>query len=190
MILIIDNYDSFVHNLARYVRLLGHPTMIIRNDKITLNEVETINPRAIIISPGPCSPNEAGMSLEIINFAAGRYPLLGICLGHQAIVQVFGGIVKQGDPYHGMSSQITHDGSALFHNIPHYSEVGRYHSLICEIDDSCPLITSAKTNDGINMAVRHKDYPIFGLQFHPESILTEQGSTYIKNFLRVCDDNN
>lgn len=186
MILIIDNYDSFVHNLARYVRLEKQDTLVVRNDSISIEEIGALKPSGIIISPGPCTPDDAGISLALIKAFYKHFPILGVCLGHQAIVQSFGGIVRRGDPVHGRQSILEHDNSLMFTNIPQHTKVGRYHSLVCELGTQSDLIQSAQTLDGVNMAVRHKNYPVFGVQFHPESILTEHGSVYIKNFLKVC----
>jgi anthranilate synthase/aminodeoxychorismate synthase-like glutamine amidotransferase len=188
MILVIDNYDSFVENLARYIRLCHEDTYIVRNDKITLNEIDALNPSAIIISPGPCTPNEAGICLDLIQHVKLNIPILGICLGHQAIVQSFGGTVKKGDPCHGRTSIINHSKSDLFEKIPQNCTVGRYHSLVCDISTAPDLIETACTDDGINMGVQHRHHKIYGLQFHPESILTEYGERYIQNFLKVAYD--
>jgi para-aminobenzoate synthetase component 2 len=185
MILVIDNYDSFVENLARYVRLCGHRTLIIRNDKITIEEIKTLNPDGVVISPGPCTPDEAGISIELIKQFYKKTPILGVCLGHQAIVSAFGGVVKQTIPHHGRTSPITHDKTNLFETIPSPTKVGRYHSLICELPNSGKLIETARTDDGLNMALQHREYPLYGVQFHPESILTEHGMIYIQNFLKA-----
>ena len=189
MILVIDNYDSFVENLARYARIYGAQTMIARNDRITLKEIDALNPSAIIISPGPCTPNESGICLDLIQHIKSTIPILGICLGHQAIVQSFGGVVKKGTPCHGRASQITHNNSELFKDMPQHCNVGRYHSLVCDISTAPDLIETACTNDGTNMGVQHRNYKIYGLQFHPESILTTHGEHYIQNFLRIVHEN-
>ena len=189
MILVIDNYDSFVENLARYVRLCGAPTIIKRNNQISLTEIRDLNPTSIILSPGPCTPHESGICLDLIKEFKDKIPMLGICLGHQAIIEAFGGIVHKGDPCHGRQSLIHHDGSAIFQSIPQSAKVGRYHSLVCDIQNTSELIETARTNDGVNMAVQHRKYRIYGLQFHPESILTEYGMTYIQNFLNIAREN-
>ncbi len=221
MILLIDNYDSFVHNLARYVRRLGFATQVIRNDRLSLPEIreftrcvehravrgspdpapstttrrpsvepgaESDDPRsarlqAIVISPGPCTPNEAGISLALIREVAGEIPILGVCLGHQAIVQAFGGdIVRAEEPVHGRTSLIHHDGSPLFAGMANPFHACRYHSLIAR-RESLPvcLEITAWTDDGTIMAVRHRSLPVVGIQFHPESVLTLDGMTLLEN---------
>ena len=191
MILVIDNYDSFVHNLARYLRQLGHETAVYRNDEIDTESISRIQPDAIVISPGPCTPDEAGCSLNVIEHLAYEIPILGVCLGHQAIVQSFGGsVVCANEPVHGRSTQIRHDEAGIFEGLPTPMTVGRYHSLIAE-PDSLPacLNVTATTTDGIVMAVTHQELPVFGLQFHPESILTQHGYSMLGNFLKIakCD---
>jgi anthranilate synthase/aminodeoxychorismate synthase-like glutamine amidotransferase len=189
MILVIDNYDSFVHNLARYFRQLGCETRVVRNDAITLEEIAELKPSAIVISPGPCAPNEAGVSLTVIQTFADSIPILGVCLGHQAIVQGFGGRVEQShQPMHGRESSVFHFGSAMFRDIPSPFVAGRYHSLIAEKTNlpNCLTVT-ARTDDHTIMAVEHNSLPIVGLQFHPESILTEKGYQLILNFLAIAE---
>lgn len=188
MILLIDNYDSFVYNLARYVEELGYEVRVIRNDAQSVASIRALRPDAIIISPGPCTPNEAGVTLELIEELKGDIPLLGVCLGHQAIGQVYGGVVARADkPVHGKTSQITHDEAGLFDGLQSPMTVTRYHSLIVELDEiESPLNVQAKTADGEIMALRHKDYPVFGVQFHPESILTEHGHALLSNFLKMA----
>ncbi len=189
MILIIDNYDSFVYNLARYVAQLGQNYVVHRNDKITLDKIEKLAPTAIIISPGPCTPKEAGISIELIKQFGHKTPILGVCLGHQAIAEAYNGqTVKAEKPVHGKSSPIEHDGSTLFHNLPSPLQVGRYHSLI----DSLPKehefnITALSHTDEI-MAIQHKSHPVYGVQFHPESVLTPDGTDIIKNFINAAQD--
>lgn len=185
MVLLIDNYDSFVYNLARYVRLLGISTRVVRNDAIAISEIERLAPRAIMISPGPCTPSEAGCSLDVVRRLSGRIPILGICLGHQVIAQAFGGsVIRATQPQHGRTSKIFHAGQGLFQAIPSPMNAGRYHSLIVckETLPGCFQIT-AETQDGTIMALEHRQYPVTGLQFHPESILTEHGSQLLRNFL-------
>jgi len=185
MILIIDNYDSFVYNLSRYFGQLGFKRTVIRNDKLTIGDIESLKPSHIVISPGPCTPNEAGLSLDIVKHFGARIPILGICLGHQAIGQAYGGnIIKAPTPMHGKQSIIQHDNQGIFTDIPGSFNVGRYHSLIIE-RDSLPsdLTITASTDDGVIMAVEHKNHPVIGLQFHPESVLTEHGYALLKNFL-------
>ena len=183
MILIIDNYDSFVHNIARYFVELGEIVRIRRNDEI---EVADLNAKAVVISPGPCTPNEAGVSLDVIREYSGQLPILGICLGHQAIGQVFGGkVVRARQPMHGDYSAIQHDNTGLFENLPQSFNVGRYHSLIVEDVAETLLRVTARVEDGEIMGLTHRDHPTFGVQFHPESILTEHGHSMLKNFLKV-----
>ena len=184
MILVIDNYDSFVHNLARYFRQLGCETMTIRNDEVSRSDVESLAPEAIVISPGPCSPDEAGYSVQCVKDFGDSIPILGVCLGHQAIVQAFGGkVVRSGQPMHGRQSEVSHNDAAFFESVPSPFKVGRYHSLIAKSNlmPQC-LETIAKLDDGSVMAVQHRTLPIFGLQFHPESILTEFGYQMLANF--------
>jgi para-aminobenzoate synthetase component II len=183
MILIIDNYDSFVHNIARYFRELGAHADVVRNDAVPTR----IDAKGIVISPGPCTPNEAGQSMQVIKTYSGRIPLLGVCLGHQAIGQVFGGkVVRAKAPMHGDYSSITHDGTGVFKGLPQDFNVGRYHSLIVEDVDAAPLRVTARSEDGAIMGLSHIDHPTFGVQFHPESILTDHGYDMLKNFLKVA----
>ncbi|ABB15625.1 anthranilate synthase component II [Carboxydothermus hydrogenoformans] len=185
MLLLIDNYDSFTYNLVQYFQMLGEAVTVYRNDKITVEEIRALNPDYIVISPGPCTPNEAGISLEVIKNLY-RYPILGVCLGHQAIGQVFGGkVVRAARPMHGKTSPIYHDGKTIFKGIPSPFLATRYHSLIVELPEETELIVSAKTAEGEIMGLRHKDYPVEGVQFHPEAILTEYGLLLLKNFLEV-----
>lgn len=188
MILLIDNYDSFVHNLARYLRRLGVETRVVRNDAIDVPTIRDMRPRAIVISPGPCTPAEAGCSLAVVRELSGRIPLLGVCLGHQAIGAALGGkIVRAAQPMHGRTSLIEHQGDGLFAEMPSPLTVGRYHSLVID-PRSLPreLEVVARTVDGVIMAVAHRSQPTWGVQFHPESILTEGGYTLLANFLRVA----
>jgi anthranilate synthase/aminodeoxychorismate synthase-like glutamine amidotransferase len=189
MILLIDNYDSFVHNLARYLRRLGHETLVVRNDAITPEEVIHRRPAAIVLSPGPCTPREAGCSLELVRRVAGQIPVLGVCLGHQVIGAAFGGAVtRAAQPMHGRASRINHHGDGIFAGLSSPLLVGRYHSLIVE-EATLPseLEVTARAHDGIVMALAHRRWPIFGVQFHPESILTEGGYTILANFLRLAE---
>jgi anthranilate synthase/aminodeoxychorismate synthase-like glutamine amidotransferase len=188
MILVIDNYDSFVHNLARYLQRLGHATVVVRNDEITRREVLSFRPDAIVLSPGPCTPAEAGCSLDLVRGVAGRIPILGVCLGHQTIASALGGsVVRADEPMHGRASGIEHTGEGLFAGLPNPLVVGRYHSLIVE-EASLPsdLRVTARTSDGTVMALEHRRWPVFGVQFHPESILTECGHALLANFLRLA----
>ncbi|WP_092239683.1 aminodeoxychorismate/anthranilate synthase component II [Bradyrhizobium sp. Gha] len=188
MIAIIDNYDSFVFNIARYFHKLSEATEVIRNDAISISELVDLNPRAVVISPGPCTPNEAGISTAVVRDLSGRVPILGVCLGHQCIASAFGGRVARAHrPMHGRRSYVAHDGRGLFGGLPTPLEVGRYHSLIVELDQSCgqKLIVTARSEEGEIMALTHRDYPTYGVQFHPESILTPQGHVLLTNFLRL-----
>ncbi|HZG82840.1 MAG TPA: aminodeoxychorismate/anthranilate synthase component II [Brevibacillus sp.] len=189
MILMIDNYDSFTYNLVQYVGELGEELQVYRNDKITLEEIERLNPDYLMISPGPCTPNEAGISMEAIRHFAGKIPILGVCLGHQSIGQVFGGkVVRAERLMHGKTSDVFHDGKTIFEGIPSPFTAARYHSLLVE-EVSLPdeLEVTARTADGEIMAVRHCDYPIEGVQFHPESIITQHGKQLLKNFLTAYE---
>jgi anthranilate synthase/aminodeoxychorismate synthase-like glutamine amidotransferase len=187
MILIIDNYDSFTYNLVQYLGELGAVLDVHRNDRISLNEIRSLAPQKIVVSPGPCTPNEAGISLELIREFAGEIPILGVCLGHQSIGQAFGGVVT-GAPtiMHGKVSDIHHDGKTLFAGLPQPFAATRYHSLLVERETlpEC-LEISAETEDGIIMGVRHREFQVEGVQFHPESILTAQGKPLLENFLRL-----
>ena len=187
MILLIDNYDSFVHNLARYFRRLGVEIIVHRNDEISIGEVRAMQPQAVVLSPGPCTPREAGMSLSLVRELHLEVPMLGVCLGHQTIAEALGGHVVRGEPVHGQSSLVTHDGSGLFEGVPNPLRVGRYHSLVAE-ESTLPssLTPTAHTDDGVLMAFAHQDLPVFGVQFHPESVLTEYGYRLLANFLRLA----
>lgn len=189
MILMIDNYDSFTYNLVQYVGELGEELQVYRNDKITLEEIERLNPDYLMISPGPCTPNEAGISMDGIRHFAGKIPILGVCLGHQSIGQVFGGkVVRAERLMHGKTSDVFHDGKTIFEGIPSPFTAARYHSLLVE-EVSLPdeLEVTARTAEGEIMAVRHRDYPIEGVQFHPESIITQHGKQLLKNFLTAYE---
>lgn len=187
MILLIDNYDSFVHNLARYVGELGYQRNVIRNDAISVPQVLARAPRAIILSPGPCGPSEAGISVELVRAAAkAEIPLLGVCLGHQCIAAAFGGSIKRTTPVHGKPAAIHHDGKDLFEGIPTPFTAARYHSLMAELPPHGPLHPTAQLEDGALMALAHQTRPIYGVQFHPESVLTEHGHKLLGNFLRMA----
>ncbi|MFB7141628.1 aminodeoxychorismate/anthranilate synthase component II [Gottfriedia sp. NPDC056225] len=187
MILMIDNYDSFTYNLVQYLGELGEELLVKRNDEITLDEIEELNPSYLMISPGPCTPNEAGISLKAIEHFAGKIPILGVCLGHQAIAQVFGGdVVRAERLMHGKTSAITHEGLGLFSDLPSPIDVTRYHSLIVK-KETFPkeLEVTAWTNEGEIMALKHKSLPIEGVQFHPESIMSQFGKEMLRNFLNA-----
>src|SRR5690606_37617725 len=186
MILVIDNYDSFTYNLVQYLGQLGEDIIVKRNDEIDIAGIEALAPDHIMISPGPCSPNEAGISLQVIDHFKGVIPMIGICLGHQSIGQAFGGeVVRAEQLMHGKTSQIHHDGKSLFEGLPSPFTATRYHSLIVRRESlpDCLEIT-AETEEGEIMGLRHKQYPIEGLQFHPESIITEHGLRMLENFLK------
>ncbi|MCK1522791.1 aminodeoxychorismate/anthranilate synthase component II [Bradyrhizobium sp. 17] len=190
MIVIIDNYDSFVFNIARYFQELGEATEVFRNDVVSVSDLIDLKPRALVISPGPCTPIEAGVSTALVRELSGRVPILGICLGHQCIGSVFGGRVARARcPMHGRSSYVTHDGRGLFRELPSPLCVGRYHSLVVELDESCApnLTVRARSDEGEIMALAHRHQPTFGVQFHPESILTQHGHVVLKNFLRLAE---
>jgi anthranilate synthase/aminodeoxychorismate synthase-like glutamine amidotransferase len=185
MILLLDNYDSFTYNLAQYLGELGCTVEVHRNNKISVKEIERRKPEKIVISPGPCTPQEAGISVELIERLAGEFPILGVCLGHQAIGAAFGGkIVRAPKLFHGKTSEIHHDGKGVFEDLDNPFTATRYHSLIVE-KKSLPkeLTITAETDDGIIMGLRHKRHKIEGVQFHPESVLTESGKQLLKNFL-------
>ena len=185
MLLMIDNYDSFTYNLVQYFGELGEEVVVHRNDEITLDEIAALKPERIVISPGPCTPNEAGVSVPLIERFAGKVPILGVCLGHQSIGQAFGGrIVRAKSVMHGKNSAISHGNEGVFHDLPSPLSATRYHSLVIERDSlpDCLEIT-AESEDGEIMGVRHKSLPVEGVQFHPEAILTEHGHAMLKNFL-------
>lgn len=189
MILLIDNYDSFTYNLYQYMGIFTTDIVVKRNDKVTIEEIEQLNPEKIVISPGPKSPKEAGICLEVIKYFGDKKPILGICLGHQCIGEAYGATVSYAKKiFHGKQSVIEHDGKGLFEGIDSPIKVARYHSLAI-IEETLPecLEVTAKTEDGEIMAVRHKEYPVYGLQFHPESIYTEHGKKIIENFINNCN---
>jgi para-aminobenzoate synthetase component II len=187
VVLIIDNYDSFVHNLARYVRLLGHATRVVRNDRLRVDDIEAMEPSHIVVSPGPCSPAEAGLSCSIVQRWGSRVPLLGVCLGHQCIGAAYGAPVGRARvPAHGKSCEIVHTGEGIFAGIPSPMRVGLYHSLAIDRDRlPAGMKAVATTREGEIMAVRHRVHPVWGVQFHPESILTEHGSALLARFLEL-----
>ncbi|RPF43011.1 anthranilate synthase component 2 [Thermodesulfitimonas autotrophica] len=188
MVLMIDNYDSFTYNLVQYLSEIGAEVQVYRNDAITLEAIARLNPSHIVLSPGPCTPNEAGICLDLIARFAGEIPILGVCLGHQAIAQAFGGrVVRAARLMHGKTSPIHHDGRTIFRGIPSPFTATRYHSLIVAPEDLPPVLAvSAWTAEGEIMGLRHRELPVEGVQFHPESILTEHGKELLQNFLRLA----
>ena len=182
--LVIDNYDSFTYNLVQYLGELGAEVLVRRNDEITPEEVAELRPDRIVVSPGPCTPNEAGVSVELIEKVGGVVPLLGVCLGHQSIGQAFGAKVVRGEPVHGKTAKILHDGEGVYAGLEQGFEATRYHSLVIE-PESMPdsLVVTSRTEDGTIMGVRHREFAVEGVQFHPESVLTRHGRDLLKNFL-------
>lgn len=187
MIVIIDNVDSFVHNLARYFREAGAGTEVVRNDAVSPDEIVAMRPAGVVISPGPKTPAEAGISMDVLAALPPETPFLGVCLGHQCLVESFGGkTMRARRPLHGEASPIRHNKTGLFENVPSPAPVGRYHSLIAVLEGGSPLIETAWSEEGEVMAVEHQSRPWFGVQFHPESLLTPDGRTMIGNFLKRC----
>ena len=191
MVFILDNYDSFTYNLAQYLGELGETVEVRRNDQVTLADIERLRPARVVISPGPCTPHEAGISISLIRHFAGKLPILGVCLGHQAIGAAFGGqVVRAPKPVHGKTSSVEHDDRGVFRGLPQPLTATRYHSLIVE-ENSCPpeLEISARVRESggktLVMGLRHKRFPIEGVQFHPESVLTESGRELLRNFLEM-----
>jgi anthranilate synthase/aminodeoxychorismate synthase-like glutamine amidotransferase len=187
VILLLDNYDSFTYNLAQYLGELGCQVEVHRNDRISVEQIARLKPERIVISPGPCTPQEAGISVEMVQKLAGKIPILGVCLGHQAIGAAFGGkIIRAPKLFHGKTSQIRHDGTGVFRGLPNPFTATRYHSLIVE-RKSLPaeLQVTAETDDDIIMGMQHRHYPLMGVQFHPESVLTDSGKQLLKNFLSL-----
>ncbi|MBX7166336.1 MAG: aminodeoxychorismate/anthranilate synthase component II [Pirellulales bacterium] len=186
MILLVDNFDSFVHNLARYLRRLGQVVQVVRNDAVDVAAVRELRPGALVLSPGPCAPAQAGACLDLVRALAAEVPILGVCLGHQVIAEALGGhVVRSPEPRHGRPSPIVHDGTGLFAGLPSPFSAGRYHSLLVD-EATLPAVlrVTARTATGLPMALEHSQAPIFGVQFHPESILTEHGYELLANFLR------
>lgn len=187
MILLIDNYDSFVYNLARYVSELGYERIVKRNDAVTIADIAQLKPTHIIISPGPCAPDQAGISLDVVRYFGDKIPILGVCLGHQVIGQAYGGCVMRAkNPMHGKSSAVIHHEQGLFAGLSNPLRVARYHSLIVS-KENLPdnLLVTAQCEAGEVMALAHRDYPVFGVQFHPESILTQSGYELLRNFFKM-----
>lgn len=191
MITVIDNYDSFTYNLVQYLAVLGAEIKVFRNDKVSVVEIESMQPMAIVISPGPCTPREAGISVDLVKKLSGTIPILGVCLGHQAIAEAFGAeITRAGQIMHGKTSMIEFCDSPLYTGIKSPALVGRYHSLIVRKDSLPPeLVADASSEDEEIMGLRHKKHPTHGVQFHPESILTPCGKKLLKNFLRIAEKN-
>jgi anthranilate synthase/aminodeoxychorismate synthase-like glutamine amidotransferase len=194
MIFVLDNYDSFTYNLVQYIGELGHEVVVRRNDQITVDEIEALRPAGIVVSPGPCTPQEAGISIDVIKHFAGRVPLFGVCLGHQAIGAAFGGdVVRAANLMHGKTSSVEHDGKTIFRGIPSPMTATRYHSLVvAEKDLPAELEISATCldRDGsrVIMGLRHRKYAVEGVQFHPESVLTAHGKQMVRNFLQTCSE--
>ena len=192
MIFVLDNYDSFTYNLVQYIGELGHEVVVRRNDQVSIGEIEALQPGRIVISPGPCTPQEAGISIDLIKHFAGRIPLLGVCLGHQAMGAAFGGnVVRASNLMHGKTSAIKHDGRTIFRGIPSPMTATRYHSLVVE-EKSLPedleisAICYDREGSRVIMGLRHRKYAMEGVQFHPESVLTEHGKQLVRNFLQTC----
>ena len=186
MYIVIDNYDSFVHNLARYFELAGVETRVMRNDEITIKEIKALSPEALILSPGPCKPESAGICIEAVKKLGKTLPILGVCLGHQAIGEAYGAKTTRAEPpVHGKASLITHDKNGLFDALPSPMAVGRYHSLHVELPKKSALQITAKTDDGEIMAIAHNTHPVYGVQFHPESVLTSHGQEIVDNFVQI-----
>lgn len=188
MVLVIDNYDSFTYNLVQYLGELGADLEVVRNDKVSVQELLNLRPERVVISPGPCTPREAGVSVETVRAFAGKVPILGVCLGHQCIGEAFGGrIVRAKRLMHGKTSWIRHNGREIFHGLEQPFEATRYHSLVIERESlpDCLEVIAESEDDGEIMGVRHRELPIWGVQFHPESILTREGKKLLKNFLEI-----
>jgi anthranilate synthase/aminodeoxychorismate synthase-like glutamine amidotransferase len=194
MIFVLDNYDSFTYNLVQYIGELGHEVVVRRNDQTSLSEIEKLNPERIVISPGPCTPQEAGISIDLIKHFAGHIPILGVCLGHQAMGAAFGGnVVRASTLMHGKTSAIEHDGKTIFRGIPSPMTATRYHSLVVEeksLPEELEISATCHDRDGsrVIMGLRHRKYPVEGVQFHPESVMTEQGKQLVRNFLQTCSE--
>ena len=193
MIFVLDNYDSFTYNLVQYIGELGFEVLVHRNDQISVSEIERLKPERIVISPGPCTPHEAGISIDVIKHFAGKVPILGVCLGHQAIGAAFGGnVIRAANLMHGKTSEVEHDGKTIFRGVPSPMTATRYHSLIVEEKSLPPdleISATCRDRDGgrVIMGLRHRKYPIEGVQFHPESVLTSHGKQMVRNFLPSGD---
>jgi anthranilate synthase/aminodeoxychorismate synthase-like glutamine amidotransferase len=193
MIFVLDNYDSFTYNLVQYIGEMGREVVVRRNDQITVDEIEALRPAAIVISPGPCTPQEAGISIDVIKHFAGRVPLFGVCLGHQAIGAAFGGnVVRAANLMHGKTSSVEHDGKTIFRGIPSPITATRYHSLVVAekgLPAELEISATCLDRDGsrVIMGLRHRKYAVEGVQFHPESVLTSHGKQMVRNFLQTCE---
>ncbi|MGB8889059.1 MAG: aminodeoxychorismate/anthranilate synthase component II [Candidatus Korobacteraceae bacterium] len=191
MIFVLDNYDSFTYNLVQYLGALGADVTVARNDKIALADIDALHPERIVVSPGPCTPQEAGISMDVIRHFAGRVPLLGVCLGHQAIGAAFGGnVIRAANLMHGKTSSVEHDGKTIFRGIPSPMIATRYHSLIVEeksLPDELEISATCQDRDGkrVIMGLRHRKFAVEGVQFHPESVLTDQGKQIVRNFMEL-----
>ena len=187
MILLIDNYDSFTYNLYQYMLELGADVLVVRNDEVTIDEIVDLSPEKIVVAPGPCTPDQAGISNDIIRYFGEKLPVLGVCLGHQCIGQTYGGVVESaGEIMHGKTSMVHHDGKGVFKGLPNPFEAIRYHSLAVNRDNLPSVLeVTAWTDKGIIMGLRHKTLPVEGIQFHPESIMTEVGHDLLRNFLEI-----
>jgi len=187
MLLLIDNYDSFTYNLVHYIGELGAASVVHRNDQLTVAEAIALKPKSIVLSPGPCTPNEAGICLQLIRQVDGRIPILGVCLGHQSIGQAYGGkVIRAPVPMHGKLSKVRHNGTGIFAGLPETFEVTRYHSLVVERENLPPCLeVTAETGDHVIMGLQHRQHPVHGVQFHPESIASEHGHDILANFLRL-----
>ncbi|MBA2375771.1 MAG: aminodeoxychorismate/anthranilate synthase component II [Rubrobacter sp.] len=188
-VLIIDNYDSFTYNLVQYLGELGADVVVRRNDEVSSEDIRALHPDRIVVSPGPCTPNEAGVSVEVVEKLSNEAPILGVCLGHQAIGQAFGAKIVRGEPVHGKTARISHDGEGVYEGLEQNFEATRYHSLVIE-PDSLPdcLVVTSRSEDGVIMGVRHRELPVEGVQFHPESIMTRSGHELLRNFLENGKD--
>jgi anthranilate synthase/aminodeoxychorismate synthase-like glutamine amidotransferase len=193
MVFVLDNYDSFTYNLVQYIGEMGHEVVVRRNDQITVEEIERLRPQRIVISPGPCTPQEAGISIDVIKRFAGRVPVFGVCLGHQAIGAAFGGnVIRAANLMHGKTSSVEHDGKTIFRGIPSPMTATRYHSLVVEekgLPAELEISATCLDRDGsrVIMGLRHRKYAVEGVQFHPESVLTAHGKQMVRNFLQTCD---